>query len=83
MFYDINDEVEAYKRGTLFKGITYSSAISEQPNNLYRNLPTKILNATTVPHIHGKLNDPEFLNRYAINNYQAFRVNGVTYPLNQ
>ena len=82
LFYDIYDEMEAYKRGELFKGPTFFSIISEQPD-LYRNLPTKILNATTVPYIHGKQNDPVFLNRYAINNHQVFRVNGVTYPFNQ
>jgi len=81
LFYDKHDEVEAYSRGALFGGSTYS--IGNLPSE-YNSIATGPVDATTHPNIGAILSLPLDAQRRALQNIakttgHAFRVNGVTY----
>ncbi|WP_082084347.1 RHS repeat-associated core domain-containing protein [Flavobacterium sp. 316] len=74
LFYDKQDEIDAYNRGALFGQSfngTLDSAYDRLPNGPYDFRNTSLINS--------KINNPSELQKIARGYIQAFRVNGQTY----
>lgn len=76
LLYDKYDEVEAYNRGALFGGTTYT--VNNLPS-LYNNLSTDPVDAVKHPNIGSNLSSPKVLQNIANYTGHAFRINKATY----
>ncbi len=81
LLYDKYDEVEAYNRGSLFGGTSYT--INNLPQE-YNNIATGPVDATTHPNIKAIMGLPmdvqkKTLQDVANRTLHAFRINGTTY----
>jgi len=82
LLYDQYDELEAFNRGALFGGLSYSS-ISSLPEG-YKQIATGPVDATTHPNISALLSLPLeqqriHLQRTSNLTRHVFRINGITY----
>ena len=71
-FYDIHDEIEAYRRGQLFGGDAF-----DRTNSRYKDLQEGPKSVHMLPAI--VLNSPAELQKIADRHYTNFRYNGTTY----
>lgn len=76
LFYDKQDEVEAYARGELFGGPRGHTTVGNLPS-IYSNLQSGPMDATKLPQII--LTAPGELQKLATRTKSAFRVGGITY----